>query len=426
MRPLLLAMLLCIPVLSPASTDAAEDHFLVTSLAPDLLMLGTDQGSYSTNSLVFFGEDGVLLVDTQSKSDRDALRRFVEDLGLGAPKYIVNTHRHVEHIGGNDLFGASPVIVAHRLFPEKLRSGTFLFSEYPPEAYPDITFSDSLEISFNGEVVRLVDISGSHDDNEIMVHFKRRGIAHVSSVVNGFNFPSVDKDGDVWRFEFTTRRLMDLLPRDVRIVSGHNGHATGFDFVGAWDRLEPYADMMASTVAIVREGLSEGKDVQSMQAAGVLDDYQEYAGSYVGVDDWIEYVAKGLEDPGEPRRDICRPVFEAWKASGAADAVDVYKRLATGEPDTYDAGEFKLLSIGMNLYGREIHDDAAEFLLGSVDLYPESEYRYYTHYLLARCYQALDQPEDAIGHCREALRHNSDFAGASSLLSELTGESAGE
>ncbi len=86
----------------------AEDYFQVTTLAPGLLMLSTDQGSYSNNSLVFTGKDGVLLVDTHHAQDVEAFREFVESLGLGPPRYIINTHRHVEHIGGKRRFWPRP------------------------------------------------------------------------------------------------------------------------------------------------------------------------------------------------------------------------------------------------------------------------------------------------------------------------------
>ncbi len=412
-------LILGLLALAPA---APEDHFQVTHLAPDLLMLGVDEGSYCTNSLVFTGEDGVLLVDTQSAEDTEALKDFVDGLGLGPPKYIINTHRHVEHIGGNALFGPDPVIVAHHLFPSKLRSGTFLFSEYPPEAFPDITFADSMEIYFNGEVIRLVNIAGSHDDNEIMVHFTRHGIAHVSSVVNGFNFPSIDSDGDVLQFEPEVRRLMTLLPRDVRLVSGHNGTVSGFDFVGAWDQLPAYADMMKSTIAIVREGLSEGKTMEDMQAAGVLDGYMQYAGSYVGTDDWIEYVVKALTHTRETGKDVCPLVFRTWKKDGARAAMDLYRYLKETQEEKYNFHEVTLIGIGSRLYARGLYDDADEFLLGCLDLYPEAEYAYYTHYLAAQCLHELDRPEEAIEHCRESLRINPDFGAASGLLEELTGE----
>jgi cyclase len=406
-------------VLGTASGAAAEDRFLVTELAPDLLMLSTDQGSYCNNSLVFTGEDGVLLVDTQATGDAEAFKEFVKGLGFGAPRYIISTHRHVEHIGGNAVFGPDPIGVAHRLFPDKLRSGTFLFNEYPPEAFPDITFADSLEIYFNGEVIRLVDIGGSHDDNEIMVHFTGHGIAHISSVVNGFNFPSVDSDGDVLQFEPQVRRLMTLLPPDVRLVSGHNGQASGFDFVGSWAQLPDYADMMRATVDIVRQQRANGATVPEMQEAGVLDAYEGYAGSYVGTEGWIATIDEALSEPREARKDICLPVYETWKKDGAKAAVEHYRILKDTASDEYDEREFVLLSIGAKLLDRGLHQDAREFLLGSVDIYPDSEYGYYTHYLLAKGFAAQQDMGKALEQCEESVRLNSDFTRAKDLMVEL-------
>ena len=417
MRTLLIG-LLCLSLNPPAS---AEEYFQVTTLAPGLFLLGTDQGSYSNNSLVFTGVDGVLLVDTHSGEDTGALADFVDSLGSGPPRYIITTHRHGEHIGGNGIWGSDPVIVAHHLFPDKLRSGTFLFSEYPPEIFPDITFTDSLEINFNGETIRLVNIGGSHDDNEIMVHFTGSGVAHVSSVVNGFNFPSVDGDGDVLKFEPVVRKLMTLLPHDVRLVSGHHGQATGFDFTGSWDQLPAYAEMMESTVEIVRQGLAAGKTTEEMQTAGVLDDYLEYAGSYVGTDDWIYYIVDALTVPREDREDVCQPVFEAWKRDGAPAAVDCYQRLERERQGEYSFHETTLLSIALKLYTRELYEDASVFLQGCLEIYPTAEYAYYSHYVLAKGLHKLDQADKAVLHCRESIRLNSEFSEAVLFLEELTG-----
>jgi cyclase len=418
LRPLagLLALVL-LPALA-----SAEDHFIVTTLAPDLLMLSTDQVSYSNNSLVFTGEDGVLLVDTHHDSDAEAFRDFVMNLGFGIPKYIINTHRHVEHIGGNAVFGADPIIIAHHLFPEKLLSGTFLFSEYPLESFPDITFEDSVEIRFNGEIIRLTNIGGSHDDNEIMVHFTKHGIAHVSSVVNGFNFPSVDSDGNALEFESVTRRLMKLLPKDTRLISGHNGKSKGFDFVGTWDMLPAYADMMQATVEIVRSGLERGVTMEEMQEAGALDEYEEYAGSYVGCDRWIEYIVNALTEQPEARADICKPVYEEWKKNGAKAAVDLYRELLRTQEQEYDFNEYLLMIIGSKLSNRGLYDDSVEFLLGSLEIYPNSEYGYYTHYLAAKDFQRLSRPDLAAEHCRESLRLKPDFEDASMLMEELSRE----
>jgi cyclase len=416
----------CLLTITTTAIAMTDDHFQVTTLAPDLLMLSTDQGSYSNNSLLFTGPDGLLLVDTHHKNDAEAFKAFVENLGFGPPKYIINTHRHIEHIGGNGLFGAEPVVITHQLFPEKLRSGTFLFSEYPAEAFPDITFDDTLEITFNNEIIRLVNIGGSHDDNEIMVYFTKHGIAHTSSVVNGFNFPSVDSDGDVLQFESMTRQLMTLLPPGTRVVSGHNGKATGYDFVGTREQLPAYADMMKDTVNIVRQQLAEGKTQEDMQEAGIFDAYEQYAGSYVSTDGWINYVVDALTVPRETRDDICKPVYEAWKQDGAEAAVERYRYLLKNQQEEYDFSEYVLMSIGSKLYNNGHYQDAIVFLMGSINMYPESNYGYYTHYLAAKGLQKLGRDEEAIAQGRDSVKLNGDFAEASSLLDELTGTPGNE
>ncbi len=418
-----LAALIAIPAF------ASDDPFLVTPLAPGLVMLGADRGSYSDNSLVFTGQDGVLLVDTHSSAVTEELAAYVNGLGFGPPHWIVNTHTHVEHIGGNAAWGADPIGVAHDIFAGKLRRGTHLFQEYPPETFPEITFADSMTIRFNGETIRLVAIGGSHDINEILVHFTSRKIAHVSSVVNGFNFPSVDSDGDTMMFEAMTRRLMELLPPDTRLISGHNGQVGGFDFVGAWDGLEPYAEMMHDTIDIVRRGLADGSSVEEMQEGGVLDGYAEYAESYVDADGWIATIAEAVESEASPRevkRDICAPVFEAWKADGAQAAVARFRELAESEPDTWDASEYTLVSIGAKLHTRDLNEDACAFLEGSLATYPDAETGYYTHYVLAKSLQALGRTAEALTQAEESVRGNADFTRATDLLGELSNEAAGD
>jgi glyoxylase-like metal-dependent hydrolase (beta-lactamase superfamily II) len=375
---------LCLLTIVTAMTVRADELFQVTMLAPDLLMVSTDQGNYSNNSLIFTGPDGLLLVDTHQTEDAEAFKAFVEGLDAGTVKYIINTHRHVEHIGANHIFGTEPTVVTHHLFAEKLHSGSFLFSEYPPESFPDITFTDSLEIAFNNEIIRLVDIGGSHDDNEILVHFTKHGIAHTSSVVNGFNFPSVDGDGDVLQFEPITRRLMKLLPPDTRVVSGHNGQTAGYDFVGHWEQLSAYADMMKNTVEIVRQELAEGKTRKDMEAAGIFDAYKHYSGSYVSASDWIDYVATALTVARENRNDIGKPVYKVWKQQGAEAAVKHYQHLLNTQEEQYDFNQYILFSIGSKLYAKKRYEDAIVFLEGSNRIYPESDYRYYAHYLAAK------------------------------------------
>jgi len=185
--------------------------------------------------------------------------------------------------------------------------------------------------------------------------------------------------------------------------------------------LPAYADMMQASVEIVRQGLDQDKSMEEMQEAGVLDEYEEYAGSYVGTGGWIEYIVDALTVPRETRADICKPVYDAWKADGAKAAVDRYRSLLQTSEQEFDFNEYILMSIGSKLYSRGLYNDAIEFLLGCLDIYPDAEYGYYTHYLAARSFQKLSRPEMATEHCRQSLSLNPDFAQASGLLEELSG-----
>ena len=206
--------LMILPPLLLAATlaSAAEPVVEVEQLTPSLRLLSTDQGSYTTNTLAFTGSDGLLLVDTQAADYAEDFAAAVAALGHGSPRYVINTHRHVEHIGGNACFGTEPVVIAHHLLPGKLTTGSAVFDAWGPEVMPDITVADSLSLFFNGERIRVIALGGSHDDNELIIHFTGQGVVHLSSLVNGFNFPSVDGDGDALMFATVVRRAIGLLP----------------------------------------------------------------------------------------------------------------------------------------------------------------------------------------------------------------------
>jgi cyclase len=410
----LLALGIALAVLSPGSLARAQDESPITvaNLTDKLWLLSTDQGEYTTNTIAFVGEDGLLLVDTQAEEDAEVLKEAVDGLGKGSPKYIINTHRHIEHVGGNAVFGNEPIVIAHELVPLKLKSGSFIFNEFPPATYPDITVADSMSLYFNGERIRIVALSGSHDDNEIIVHFTQSKVVHLSSLVNGFNFPSIDSDGDALKFPDLVARAIELLPQDVIIVSGHND-------VGTWQDLHRYHDMLVTTTEIVRQGLNGGKDVEALQKDGVLDGWKEYAGSYVSTDEWIEYLAKALKGKEEPKQSVFEPLYYTWKEEGAESAVEHYSSLRRDHESEYSFSDFDLLVIGNKLLARDLTQAAAVFLQASVSEYPESKYNYYASYKLADAYDRLGDKGLAIENCRRALELNPEFEPAAKLLKEL-------
>jgi tetratricopeptide (TPR) repeat protein len=187
--------------------------------------------------------------------------------------------------------------------------------------------------------------------------------------------------------------------------------------------LPAYADMMQSSVEIVRRGLDQGKTLEEMQEAGVLGEFDEYAGSYVDTNGWIEYIVDALTEPRETRSDICEPLYEEWKKNGAKAAVERYRSLLQTSEQEFDFNEYVLMGIGSKLYSRGLYEDSLEFLDGSLETYPDAESGFYTHFLAAKALQQLSRPDIAAEHCRESLRLNPNFEQAEALLEKLSGSS---
>ncbi len=389
----------------------------ITGLGDGLYRLATDQGAYTTNSLAFVGPDGVLLVDTQSEENAEALRRAVEGFHRGDPRIIIFTHRHVEHVGGAAVFGEEPMIIAHDLVRTKLRRGSYLFDEFPDATMPDLSFADRMKLFFNGEEIDLVAMAGSHDDNEIMVHFRGHKVVHLSSLTNGFNFPSVDGDGDVLAFAPLIARAISELPEDVVIVSGHNDN-------GTWADLEPYHEMLVGTVNAVRDGMAAGMGLEELRQAKVLEQWEAYAGSYVSTDGWIDYIVDAIESPKDPapKKDIYAELYSTLNDQGTEAALARYLALKAEHEDEYDFNEFVLLAAGSKLLAKNRPGPAAGFLELSTWEYPDSDYLYYTYYLLAKAHMSLDQTELALSACRRALELKPGNATITALLDEIDGD----
>lgn len=416
MKCIVSLVILAVSIMAGATVSAQEAAvFEVTQLTDQIYRLSTDEGPYTTNVLASVGKDGLLLVDTNTEENADALKQVIDSIGKGIPSYIINTHRHVEHVGGNAIFGPSPIIIAHSLLPQKLRSGSYLFNEFPEETFPDITFTDSLDLFFNGEKIRLISMAGSHDDNEIVVHFTKSKIVHLSSLINGMNFPSIDSDGNALLFDSVLTHAINLLPEDVTIVSGHNDLAT-------WQDLHTYRDMIRETTAIVRAGLESGKDVATLQEEKVLADFEEFNKSYVSPERWIKYLADAInaeKNPESKKKEIYEPIYYALKEGGAEEAIRTFHEIKNDSTQSYEFDDMDLLVIGDKLLHKNNPSAAIEILRLCVDEYPEGNYAYYAHYEIGDACKRLGRKDQGIEHCKKAIDLKPDFEAATELLNEL-------
>lgn len=246
------------------------------------------------NWLVLIGPDGVLLSDSAPEKYAEAMESEIERLNGRKVKYIINTHWHHDHTGGNLLFGKEAIIIAHHNVRDQLLKEQVIslfdekFKAFPEYACPDLLFTSALKIYFNGEEIDVMHLPGGHTTGDAIVYFKNANVLHIGDLYISGHFPAIDYEhgGDVEKLVEKFQHIIDMMPSDVRIVSGHLSDAT-------IDDLKNYVEMLRSTLKIVKDEIEKGLSLVNMKANNILKDWQDW-GQHVTCDMWIEMIYRSL------------------------------------------------------------------------------------------------------------------------------------
>ena len=391
-----------------------SSYITVTQLNDHLYRFNAKMSRYTVNMLASVGADGLLLVDAGQSLYSEELKGKVEALGFGAPKIIINTHAHVDHTGGNAIFGAEPIIIAHETVRTRLRSDEYVFEEFPEEALPEIGFTDSLSLHFNGDEIRLTAFPGSHDNNDIIVHFVESKIVCLGDISCGLAYPSVDYGrGNTMLYAEIVGQLIDYLPPDVLLLPGHGEPFDHADLIR-------FQQMLAETAEIVRKEFAQGKDTQAMMKENVLAEYDAWAnGGYtVDAEEWIRSLVYGLEEH-EQKKAIYAPLYLALQESGTEAAVAKYYDIKNNYADEYQVSSGDLWYVGCKLNDKERYTEAIVFIELSVKEYPDDESLYMAYYCLGVAHNGLGQKGLARQDAEKALELKPGNSHATTLLEEI-------
>jgi cyclase len=240
------------------------------------------------------GPDGVLIVDDQFAPLSEKIRAKLAELGEGRLKFVLNTHFHGDHTGGNANFGKEATIVAHanvrRRLSGEIKPAASQAANLPPkEALPVVTFDDSLAVHFNGEEIRATHYPRAHTDGDSAILFTKSNVAHLGDLFVNGKFPVVDagSGGDLAGLTRSVADLIAKLPADVKIIPGHGPLAT-------LDDLKRYHRMLTETTAIVRQKMNAGKTLEQVKAEGLPDEWKSWDGGFIRTDRWLETLYRGL------------------------------------------------------------------------------------------------------------------------------------
>ncbi len=254
-----------------------------THVAGNIYMLEGRGGNIGLS----IGEDGVLMVDDQFAQLSDKIKAAINQLGGDAPKFILNTHYHGDHTGGNEVFGRDGTIIAHtnvrkRLTTEQKR-GDQVTPPKPKEAWPVITFDQAVSIHVNGEEIRAIHFPHGHTDGDAVIFFTGSNVVHMGDdfFVGRFPFVDLNAGGDVAGLIQNIETLLKEIPADAKIIPGH-GPLSGID------ELKAYHAMLTETSNVVKQQIAAGKTLEEIKAAGLPDNWASWGSGFINTERWLE------------------------------------------------------------------------------------------------------------------------------------------
>ncbi len=249
-----------------AQGDMADVEIVTHQLADGLYYLEGQGG----NIAVSVGDDGVLIVDDQFAPLSEKIMAAIGALSDHPVRFVVNTHHHGDHTGGNANFAAAgATILAHDNVRQRV-AGNFGDDPVPANALPILTFSEDITFHFNGEEIRVHHVAPAHTDGDSFVYFVNADVIHTGDVFRTTSYPAADANGGGSLFGIIDAYgvLQDMMGVDTRLLPGHG-------VLSRPDDLAAQLAMIQDIRANVDAAKAEGKSLEETLAMGITDEYDE-------------------------------------------------------------------------------------------------------------------------------------------------------
>jgi cyclase len=255
-------------VAAPAAAQQQEPEVTPTDLGDGLYMLSTGMAG---NLALLNGEDGVVMVDDQLPNTGPLIEgAVVEITGTAAPRFIVNTHWHGDHTGGNAHFAEQgSTIAAHHNIRARLDAAEQAWAQNPA-TLPILTFGQDLTFHMNGQTVEVTHVPNAHTDGDALVYFREADVLHMGDVMFSGLYPFIDLSagGSVDGYVAAMEQALGMIGDETRIIPGH-GPLSGRA------ELEASVAMVREAAFRVRTLVEGGADLEAVRAAEPLADLHD-------------------------------------------------------------------------------------------------------------------------------------------------------
>ena len=269
--------------------DFSKVQIKVTKVSGNIYMLEGAGGNIAAS----VGEDGIVIVDDQFAPLAEKIQAALKDITNKSVRFIINTHYHGDHTGGNEPFSnAGSTVIAQDNVRKRLESGGTagnggsLKMENKPATkatLPIITFENDVTVHLNGEDIRALHFPAGHTDGDSIIFFPKNNVVHMGDDFVRYGFPFIDvaSGGSVQGMINALEKAMALLPPDVKVIPGH-GAMSNLDDVRA------FVKMLKETSAVVQKAIDRRQTLEQMKQAKILAPWQKFSGNFINTDAFIE------------------------------------------------------------------------------------------------------------------------------------------
>lgn len=233
------------------------------------------------------GEDGVLVIDDQFEELGPRIRDAIKGISDSEIRYLINTHYHGDHTGGNAWFKENEdvTIFAH----DNVRMRLISDEKVEATALPVVTYEQGVKFHFNDDVIHVIHTPASHTDGDSFVWFENNNIIHAGDMLFKDWFPYIDLDGGgtVQGYMNTLQAIIDKANDKTRIIPGHGTLATRQD-------LQNSLNMIKATAQEIKSRKESGMSLEDAIAKGLDSEWDSWSWRFITTERWITTLYNGL------------------------------------------------------------------------------------------------------------------------------------
>lgn len=287
-----LAAVSCAPV--AAQQDMSNVEIRAVQIRPGVAVLFGNGGNIG----VSHGEDGTILVDDQFAPLTAKIQAAIAGLGASPTRFLINTHWHFDHAGGNENFGkAGALIFAHDSVRVRLAEGGTVAGNQsppaPPEALPVVTYDDGVTFHVNGDEIDVKFFGGGHTDGDSVIYWRKANVLHTGDMfisTGGLPFVDLSSGGNVEHLLNSLAQIVAMTDDETVIIPGHGELATRSDLIA-------FRTMVATAVDRVKALKEAGRSLEQAKAAKPLAGLASTPGFFPD-DRFVEGIWGSLEAHG--------------------------------------------------------------------------------------------------------------------------------